>query len=138
MSGRGGWNRGKKTPAKYLVVSQDGLDKLQPRDIGALKESVQLCRDLTLEGRGTHLVIKVVKTLTLDDVTKKQPVRDRDKYPWNQLRQNASFVYKGSYTSATVACKAARVRLRPKVFKAFVVYADSSFQVMKVVVRRLA
>jgi hypothetical protein len=139
MASSGGWNRGLRLPVKYLVVSEKALEQLQPRELTGLKEAVQLCRELTLERRGIHVVIKVVKTLCLDDVVIKPKTRDRDKYPWKQLAVNASFVYQGTYASAMAACAAARVRLKGKRFKAFLVDCGDTFdRKVRVEVRRMA
>lgn len=140
MPGRaGGWNRGLKLPVQYLVVSEKVLGQLQSRSIESLRGAVQLCRDLTIEGRGTHVVLKVAKTLSIDDVVRPAKLTDRDKYPWKQLQVGASFVYPGAYTAATVACKNARVRLRPKVFRAFIDECGDTYErKQRVVVKRVA
>lgn len=116
----GGWNRGTKRPSS-LVISKRALEQLQNRDLVPYRTALQLCRELTIERREAHVVVSVSKVLEYpDDVIseKKQPRRDSQKYPWAQMRLNATFVYGGTLVNAKDACRTANRRLRPKVFRA--------------------
>lgn len=119
----GGWNRGRKLPVKYLVVSEKALEQLQPRELTGAKEAMQLCRDLTLERRGTHVVVKVTNVISFDDVI--MP-RSHNKtltsaLPWDKIYVNGSFVWPESLSKvyAYQACRRANKRYGPKVFKVF-------------------